>query len=354
MIRMLTSGESHNQGMSVIIDGIPAGLRVSVEFIQRELKRRKKGIGRSKRMELEEEPVEILSGVRLGRTIGSPITLFIKNKDYRRDEFLSQKNKNTVTIPRPGHADLGGLLKFGFEDIQDVLERASARETVSRVAAGAVFKLLLKEFNITINSRLIQIGKEKNKNKIKRLIMQAKEKGDTLGGIVVVYADGVCPGLGSYTQFDKRLDALIGMAMLSIPSVKGIEIGEAIFSSMHYGSLVHDKIFYDKRRGFYHKTNNAGGIEGGMSNGERIFIRLYIKPIPTLQNPLKSVDIKNKRPLPAPVFRADVCAVEAIGVIAESMLAYVLARVICEKFGGDCILNMKKNYQQYLKRIKNV
>ncbi len=354
MIRMLTGGESHNQGMSVIIDGIPAGLKISPDFIRQELKRRKQGMGRSKRMELEEEPVEILSGVRMGKTIGSPITLFIKNKDYRRDEFLSQKTKDSITIPRPGHADFAGLLKFGFLDIQDVLERASARETVSRVAAGAVFKLLLKEFNIAISSQVRQIGKEKDRNKIKRLIIQAKQRGDTLGGIVEVYADGVCPGLGSYTQFDKRLDGMIGMAMLSIPSVKGIEIGEAIFSSMHYGSAVHDKIFYDKKMGFYHKTNNAGGIEGGMSNGERIFIRLYIKPIPTLQNPLKSFDIKNKRPCPAPVFRADVCAVEAISVIAESMLAYVLALAFCEKFGGDNILDMKKNYQQYLKRIKDV
>jgi chorismate synthase len=354
MIRMLTGGESHNQGMLVIIDGIPAGLMISVEFIQKELKRRKEGMGRSKRMKLEEEFVEILSGVRLGRSIGSPMTLFIKNKDYRKDEFLSQNGRKPITIPRPGHADLAGMLKFGFFDIQDVLERASARETVSRVAAGAVFKLLLNEFNIKINSRVIKIGKAKNRKEMEKLIVRAKKLGDTLGGIVEVYADGVCPGLGSYTQFDKRLDGMIGMVMLSIPSVKGIEIGEAILSSMHYGSVVHDKIFYDKKCGFYRKTNNAGGIEGGMSNGERILIRLYIKPIPTLQNPLESVDIKNKKLLPAPVFRADVCAVEAIGVIAESMLAYVLAGAIVEKFGGDSIADMKRNYQAYLKRIKNV
>lgn len=347
MIRILSGGESHGPGISIIIDGMPAGLRVSSDYINSELLRRRCASGRSKRMEFEKDSVEILSGLRNGKTIGSPITLYIKNIDYRRKESV-------MTIPRPGHADLGGLLKFGFSDICDVSERASARETVARVGAGAIFKTFLKEFGIKIISRIIAIGKARDKDGMGMIIKKAEKKGDTLGGIVEVYADNVCAGLGSYTQFDKRLDGRIGLAMLSIPSVKGIEIGEAIKGSVAFGSEFHDEIYYSPQRGIYRKTNNAGGIEGGMSNGERIVVRLYIKPIPTLHNPMRTVDLKTKKATRAPNPRADVCVVESVGVIAESMLAYILCDAICEKFGCDRLSDIKRGYNSYLKRIKDV
>ncbi|MEO0128894.1 MAG: chorismate synthase [candidate division WOR-3 bacterium] len=355
MVRILTAGESHGPGLTAIIEGMPAGIRIEVDFINKELKRRQSGMGRSERMKIENDEIEIISGVKNGKTIGSPITLFIRNTDYRKAHFLLEKKKDRgITIPRPGHADLPGLLKFGLFDIQDVLERASARETAMRVAAGAVFKIFLNEFEINIGSRVVSIGSAKKKNQFLNLIRRAQKIGETLGGIVEVYADNVCPGLGSYTQFDKRLDALIGLAMLSIPSVKGIEIGEAIKSTFIFGSKFHDEIFFSKNNGFYRRTNNAGGIEGGVSNGERILIRLYAKPIPTLGNPLYSVDIKTQKRTLAPKPRADVCVVESICVIAEAMLAYVIASAICEKFGSDCLADIKKNYRFYQKRIKNV
>ncbi|MEO0094368.1 MAG: chorismate synthase [candidate division WOR-3 bacterium] len=352
MIRVLSAGESHGQGISVIIDGLPAGLIISIDSVNKELARRRSGLGRSERMKNEKDDFEILSGIRNGKTIGSPVTMFVKNEDYRKEEFMIKKDK--VCIPRPGHADLAGSLKFGFSDIQNVAERASARETVARVCAGAVFKTFLKEFNIRVSSKVIAIGIARDKNQMKKLIEGVRRNGDSLGGIVEVYADNVFPGLGSYTQFDKRLDARIGLAMFSIPSVKGVEIGEAIKGSTMFGSEFHDEIYYNPQKGIYRKTNNAGGIEGGVSNGERIVIRLYVKPIPTLQNPLKSIDLTTKKTTRAPNPRADVCVVESIGVIAESMLAYVLADAICEKFGSDTLKDIKNGYRLYLKRIKNV
>jgi len=354
MIRMLSSGESHNKGISVIIDGLPAGLKISVDLIDKELKRRRAGYGRSERMVIEEDRVEILSGIRMGRTIGSPIHLFIKNKDYQQQKFGKQGSRKPVTVPRPGHADLAGLLKFGFTDIQDVLERASARETVARVGASAIFKIFLKEFDVTISSKVISIGTARNGIQMKKLIDEARKKGDTLGGVVEVYADNVPAGLGSYTQFDKRLDARIGMTMLSIPSVKGVEIGEAFKNSLRFGSETHDEIFYSKNANFYRKTNRAGGIEGGISNGERIIARLYAKPIPTLRTPLHSIDLKTKKQARAYKTRADVCVVEAVGVIGEAMLTYVVADALCEKFGGDNLVDIKRSYCVYLKRTKNV
>ncbi|MEO0161486.1 MAG: chorismate synthase [candidate division WOR-3 bacterium] len=353
MIRILTAGESHGPGILVIIDGLPAGIKMDLNFINHELKRRRSGTGRSKRMKQEKDKVVLLAGVRRGRTIGAPIAFFIKNVDYRKEEFSGGSRITKTLIPRPGHADLPGLLKFGFEDIQDVSERASARETVARVAAGAACKLFLKEFRIKIGSHVLSIGPAKDKREITGLIKYARELGDTLGGVIEIYADNVCPGLGSYTHFDKRLDGLIGMAMLSIPSVKGIEIGEAIKSTQSFGSAIHDTIFYSRQKGFYRKTNHAGGIEGGMSNGERIVVRLYAKPIPTLQKPLNSVHLQTKYPTPAPTPRADVCVVEAIGVIGEAMLAYVLTTVLLEKFGSDALADIKRGYQEYLKRVKN-
>ncbi|MCX7994267.1 MAG: chorismate synthase [candidate division WOR-3 bacterium] len=353
MIRILTAGESHGKGFSVIIDGLPAGLKIDLNFINDELKRRQSGKGRGERMGLESDYAELLAGVRMGRTIGSPVAFLLKNVDYRKEEYLVDTGNGKIFVPRPGHADLPGMLKFGFFDVKDVAERASARETVARVASGAVFKLFLKEFGISIGSKVLSVGRATDRTGMDRMVKYARRIGDTLGGVVEIYADNVCPGLGSYIQYDKRLDARIGMAMLSIPSVKGIEIGEAIKSSRSFGSRVHDAIFFSKKKGFYRMTNNAGGIEGGVSNGERIFVRLYAKPIPTLKKPLESVNIETKQKTLAPALRADVCVIEAIGVIGESMLAYVLADAFCEKFGGDSLADMKKNYQVYIKRIKN-
>ncbi len=347
MIRFLTSGESHGTGTSVVIDGLPAGLHIQSDFINNELKRRQTGYGRSERMKLESDTIEILSGVRNLKTIGAPVHIFIRNRDVR----VNDRTKEPVVTPRPGHADLAGLLKYGFSDIQDVIERASARETVARVCAGAIFKLVLKEFKILISSRLISVGGIVKKREIRRIIEQTRKKGDTLGGVVMVYADNVIPGLGSYTQFDKRLDARIGMVMLSIPSVKAVEIGDAIRNAARYGSEVHDRIFYNTKKGYFRNTNHAGGIEGGVTNGERIVVTLYVKPVPTLQKPLKTVDIKTLMPARAYRTRADVCVVESVGVIGEAMLAYILADAVCEKFGSDCLNDIKKSYQQYLKRI---
>ncbi len=356
MIRMLSAGESHGTGISVIIDGMPAGLKIKLDFINNELLRRQAGYGRSVRMKIEFDCAEIISGIRCQQTIGSPIGIFVRNQDYRAEEFMNSLHRNNrfVSVPRPGHADLAGFLKYGLSDIQDVIERASARETVARVAAGAIFKLFLNEFSITIGSRMISVGLAKGQSNMKKIIDETRAKGDTLGGVVEVFADNVCPGLGSYTQFDKRLDARIGMVMLSIPSVKGVEIGDAIRDSYCFGSEVQDQIFYDKKNGLYRKTNHAGGIEGGVSNGAKIVIRLYVKPIPTLRNPLTSVDLRTKEKVFAPSPRADVCAVESVGVIAESMLAYVLADTFCEKFGSDNLDDIKAVYKQYIKRIKNV
>jgi chorismate synthase len=380
MIRLLTSGESHGKGISAIIEGLPANIPIDIEFINNELTRRQKGYGRGKRMKIEYDKVQILSGLRYGKTIGSPIHLFIANKDYENWKDIMQiepgKESLSITSPRPGHADLSGALKYDFKDIRNVIERASARETAIRVAAGAIFKLFLKGFGITFYSRTTSIGKiistkmnrkyeelddtplrcsdsEKEKQMIK-LIDVTKRKKDTLGGISEVIAKGVCPGLGSYSYYDKRLDARIAHAMLSIPSVKGIEIGEAFKNSKKFGSAVHDEIFYDNEKGFYHKTNRAGGIEGGITNGEDINIFLAIKPIPTLRKPLHSVDILTKGKRPAQKERADICVVPAVGVIAEAMLAYVISCAFLEKFGSDSMNDTKSNYNLYMKRIRNV
>ena len=380
MIRWLTSGESHGQALSTIIEGLPAGIKIEIDFINSELARRQKGYGRGKRMRIEKDRVEILSGVRSGKTIGSTLHLLIINKDYKNWKNVMQIergfSKEKLTGPRPGHADLGGILKYGFDDIRNVIERASARETAVRVAAGAIFKLFLKEFGIEIYSHTHAIGnietriRKRNFNKIDdtplrcvdpekekemvALVDEARNRGDTVGGISEVIAQGVCPGLGSYGHYDRRLDARIAGAMLSIPSVKGVEIGSAFDNAKGFGSEVHDEIFFSKRRGYYRKTNHAGGLEGGMSNGEEIIVRLAVKPIPTLGTPLHTVDMRTKMPTLAHKERADVCVVPAVGVIGETMLAYVIADALCEKFGGDSVVDTKMSYYCYVARIRNV
>jgi chorismate synthase len=380
MIRLLTSGESHGKGISAIIEGLPANIPIDIAFINNELIRRQKGYGRGKRMKIEHDKVQILAGLRYGKTIGSPINLFIPNKDYKNWKDIMQiepgKESIRITSPRPGHADLSGILKYNFRDIRNVIERASARETAIRVAAGAIFKLFLKDFGITFYSRTISVGKinsiEMNRKyeelddtplrcsdpvkekQMMKLIDEAKSKKDTVGGITEVVAKGVCPGLGSYSQYDKKLDARIALAMLSIPSVKGIEIGEAFDNLKKFGSTVHDEIFYNTEKGFYRKTNRAGGIEGGISNGEDIIINLAIKPIPTLGKPLHSVDILTKEKRLAKKERSDICVVPAIGVIAEAMLAYIISCAFLEKFGNDNMDDIKSNYNLYINRIRNV
>jgi chorismate synthase len=302
------------------------------------------------------------------------------NKDYEnwkdKMQIESGSASEKVTAPRPGHADLAGILKYGFNDIRNVLERASARETAARVAAGALFKLFLMNFGIRFYSHTFAVGSIRIDNKTRKigelddsplrcvdpdkekemmkLIDEAKNKGDTIGGMTEVVSTGICPGLGNFSHYDKRLDARIAHIMLSIPSVKGVEIGEAFENSAKCGSMVHDEIFYDTRLGFYRKTNRSGGIEGGVSSGEDVIVRCAIKPIPTLRQPLRSVDIITKSERLAQKERADVCVVPAIGVIGEAMLAFVIADAFVEKFGADCMLDIKSHYEFYMKRIRDV
>lgn len=345
MIRLLTAGESHGKSLVAILQGIPAGLRIDKKIIDKELARRQSGLGRGKRMKIEKDKVEILSGLMKQKTIASPICLKIDNRDFSIDKL------SAITSPRPGHADLAGALKYGFTNIRSVLERASARETAMRVAAGAVCKILLKEFRINIVSKLLSIGGEKTASEIKKAINQARRENDTLGGVFEVVAKGVPVGLGSYVQSNLRLDARLAAAIMSIPGIKAVEIGLGCDSAYRLGSEVHDEIFYSKNKGFFRKTNNAGGIEGGISNGEPMIIRGFMKPISSLPAPLDSVNIVSKKPTKATVQRADTSAVEAAGVIAENAVAIVLADAFLEKFGSDSLSQIKQSYQAYLKSI---
>jgi chorismate synthase len=378
MIRLLTAGESHGPGLTVILDGLPAGIPYDSESVDRELSRRQHGYGRGGRMRIEKDKVQVLAGIRGGRTTGAPVSFFIANMDHENWRAVMDLGKtriaDQVTRPRPGHADLSGALKYNHADLRDILERASARETAGRVAAGGLLKIFLRELEVEIFSQTIAIAGIRVRKRgesiqrldrsplrcrdvarermMIRLIDRARTKGDTLGGVTEITARGVCPGLGSHVQFDRRLDGRIGMAMLSIPSVKGIEIGDAWENARHYGSSVQDEIFYRTGRGFFRKTNRGGGIEGGITNGLPLVVRLAIKPIPTLARPLRSVDLKTKRPALGHRERADLCAVPAVGVIAETMLALVLADAYLEKFGQDCLADIKASYRRYCRRIK--
>lgn len=378
MIRWMSGGESHGRCITVLIDGIPSGLRIDRDFINLELKRRQKGYGRGQRMSIERDKIRILSGIRDGITLGTPITMSIKNRDFENwnkiMDVMNIQKEEKITSPRPGHADLPGILKYNFKDIRNVLERASARETAARVAAGALFKMLLKQFNIKFYSHTLEIGgvairkRQLDINEIEKTplrcldpekekemmlaIDRAKEEGDSLGGISEVVATGVPPGLGSYSGYDRRIDAEIGKVMISIPSIKGVEIGSAFDNSRKKGSLVHDEIFYSEKRGYYRNTNRAGGTEGGITNGENLIVRLAVKPIPTLKKPLHSVDIETKEERKAQKERADTCIVPAAGVIGESMLASVVANFFLRKFGGDNMKDIETNYHNYMKRIK--
>jgi chorismate synthase len=402
-LRFLTSGESHGQALTCIIEGVPSNLFLSAKNIDRDLARRQKGYGRGGRMKIESDHAQILSGVRLGRTLGSPISLLIKNKDWVNwENIMSPEHANTkggtkgvktmslqrgepVTRPRPGHADLSGALKYNHKDIRNVLERSSARETAARVAVGAIAKKFLSEFDIRIISYVTEIGgagikntdkkdfpamfkkaeaspvrcpDKKAEEKIIRKIRAAMKKGDTLGGVFEVVVLGVPAGLGSYSQWDKRLNARLAYALMGIQAIKGVETGLGFETAKSPGSEVMDEIYYKGRSrefetagGFYRKTNNAGGIEGGMSNGMPIIVRAAMKPIPTLKSPLTSVDIITKKKFEAAYERSDTCAVPAATVIGEAVTAFVIADGFLEKFGGDSIEEIKRNYKGYLNQI---
>jgi chorismate synthase len=392
MLRYLTAGESHGPQLTAIIEGIPAGLEISAEVINADLARRQCGYGRGGRMLIEKDTVEILSGVRWGETIGSPITLCVKNRDWVNwSEKMSpdaryRDNEIRVTRSRPGHADLPGAMKYGQRDVRNILERSSARETAVRVAVGAVAKVFLARFGITVCGFVVELGGIKTSRpdlplaalkklasaselftwdasaeaEMKALIDRMKEAGDTLGGVVEVIVSGVPIGLGSHVQWDRKLDARLAMAMMSIQAIKGVEVGIGFAAARNPGSKVHDEIYYESARmaqgmatGFYRKTNNAGGIEGGISNGEEIVVRGAMKPIPTLYKPLKSVDIDTKEPFEAAVERSDVCAVPAASVVAEAVVAIEIANAFLEKFGGDSVAETVRNHENYLDYLKN-
>jgi chorismate synthase len=373
-IRFVTAGESHGRALVAIVEGIPSGVKCDTGFINGELARRMKGFGRGGRMSIEKDTVLVMAGLRRGRTLGSPVALVIMNRDHKIESLHS------IISPRPGHADLAGALKFGERDIRNILERASARETAARVASGALTKLLLREFDIDFMSHVISIGTVESGKRLSffrmkacaekspvrcvdklasremcRCIKQARDEGDTVGGVFEVIARGAPPGLGSYTQWDKRLDGNLTRSIMSIPGVKGVAIGAGFSAGSTPGSAVHDEILFNKRRRmFTRRTNNAGGIEGGITNGEDIVIRAVMKPIATLGKPLCSVDIRSKKKKMAQVERADVCVVPSCGVIAENVCAIEIANAMREKFGGDSLSEMKRNYEGYVKAMKRI
>lgn len=381
-----TAGESHGKALVAIVEGLPAGLEVSIDQINHELWRRQQGYGRGGRMKIEKDEVQVLSGIRHGRALGSPVALVIENRDFVHwTEIMSAepievepKNPRVVTRPRPGHADLAGGQKFGARDLRNILERSSARETTARVAAGAVAKQLIANFGIEIRSHVVKLGDvpesplEKSWDDIAAIpvdsplscadsgvesrmlaaVDAAKEAGDTLGGIFEVVAKGVVVGLGSPYAWNEKLDGRIAQAFMSIHAVKAVEIGSGVDNAGRPGSDVHDEIFW-KENGFVRPTNRAGGLEGGITNGEELRVRGYLKPISTLKRPLRSVDIESKQPSDAAYERSDVTVVPAAGVIGESMLAIVLANSLREKFGGDSIDEMKRNFDAYLAQLAN-
>ena len=348
-IKFNSAGESHGKQLICIVEGLPAGLKVNSEFINADLKRRQSGYGRGDRMKIESDKVIFASGIRFGETIGSPVTLIVENRDWENwTEKMSAENfpyGEKVTNARPGHADLTGALKYNRSDIRDILERSSARETTMRVAAGALCKIFLKECGIEISSKVLD---EEN---IKNRIDNAKSRGDTVGGIFEVTVEGVPLGLGSHIQWDKKLDAKFAAAFMSIQAVKGVEIGDGFANANKFGSEVHDEIFVNADKKIFRKTNRAGGIEGGMSNGEPIIIRAAMKPIPTLMKPLQTIDIATKLPTTASKERSDTCAVWAAAVVGEAMAAIVTADAIVDKFGGDALCDTLQNLKNYRERV---
>ncbi len=344
MLRYLTAGESHGKALVAILEGFPANVPLTEADLDRDLERRQQGYGRGERMKLEKDRAEITSGVRNGKTLGSPIALRIPNNST--DLF----DKNATRV-RPGHADLAGALKYNQRDVRNILERASARETATKVALGAIAKKLLSEFKISIFSKIVSIGGAAKEKDWKKAVDKAGADGDTLGGVFEISVTGAPVGLGSHVHWDRRLDANLARAMMGIPAVKGVELGLGFAAAGQPGSKVHDEIFYNKDKGFFRKTNNAGGLEGGITNGEPIVIRAAFKPIATLKKPLKSVDLISKKTAEALIERSDVCAVEPAAVIGEAVVAIELAQALMEKFGGDSLEDMAAAVKNYLARL---
>jgi chorismate synthase len=352
-LELTTAGESHGPALVAIVTGLPAGLVLDSEAIDTDLARRRQGYGRSPRQKLETDTVEVLAGLRHGRTLGTPLALVVRNADHRNwawgmspwppEGEPEGKGTKAVTLPRPGHADLAGALKFGLTDVREALERASARQTAVAVAAGAVAKALLREVSIGVEGRVAT-------GDLEQRIDEARAERDTVGGVVEVRARGVPPGLGSYATKEERLDARLASALMGIQAVKGVEIGDGFSLAGIRGSAAHDEIFRDAR-GLYRETNRAGGIEGGVSNGEEVVVRAAMKPLPTLMRPLQSVDLDTGEPAEALVERSDVAAVEALAVVAEAAVAFELARAAREKFGGDAIGDLVAAHKAYLERI---
>lgn len=384
MLRFFTAGESHGPCLTAIVEGFPAGVTIAVEQLNHDLARRQQGYGRGGRMKIEKDEAQIRSGVRWGESLGSPITLVIDNKDWRNWEkrmspFAQDRDDRlAVTRPRPGHADLTGVLKYNHRDVRNILERASARETTARVAVGALAKCVLRPFGVQVMGYVAEIGgivadhtglqaeeifaraevspvrmaDTAAEEQIIALIDQCKQQGDTVGGVVEVVATGLPPGLGSFAQWDRKLDGRLGHALLSLQAVKGVEVGLGFTTARLPGSQVHDEIHFDRITGFIRHSNNSGGTEGGMSTGEPLRVRIAFKPLSTLMKPLHSVDIRTKEPVEATIERSDVCAIPAAAVIAESVVAFVLAQAFLEKFGGDSLAEIKRNCEGYLEQVR--
>jgi chorismate synthase len=390
MIRFSSAGESHGEALIALISGLPAGVPIDLDFVNRELWRRQQGYGRGGRMKIETDKAHILSGVRHGKTIGSPIAIEIVNRDWKNwEEKLPVEagdpaKHQAVASPRPGHADLAGALKYNFPDARYVLERASARESTSRVAAGAMAKLMLRTLGIEVLSHVIRVGRVKieraaqwdeiaalaardevvlgcvdpgTEARMKEEVEEAARTGDTVNGVFEVVAHNVPAGLGTYANWDERLDGLLAWAVMSLQAVKAVEIGRGVVAAESFGSKVHDPIHYDaedygRPTRFTRPHNNAGGIEGGVSNGEDVVVRGYLKPISTLRKPLESVRFDTREATSASYERSDICVVPAGGVAAEAMVAITLAGLAAQKFGGDSVLEMKRNFDQYIEQIR--
>ncbi|MFW5999664.1 MAG: chorismate synthase [Halanaerobiaceae bacterium] len=400
MLEFTTAGESHGKALLVIVEGLPAGIEIDFAHLNGKLARRQGGYGRGGRMDIEKDRIEIISGIRAGETTGSPVGMKINNRDWKnwkqvmspfREEIVEEaeveinrdkrvkKVERRVTRPRPGHADLAGVYKYGLGDIRSILERASARETAARTAAGGLLDSFLRYFDIEVISHVSELGgieanlsepgfqelKERvlesplncfdreSEERMKALIDEVREEGDSLGGVAEIVTTPLPVGLGSHTDWRQRLDGKLARALMSIPAIKGVEIGPAFANASRRGSEVHDEIYFSSETGFYHETNRAGGVEGGMTNGEPLRIRIAMKPIPTLYQPLSSVDIESGEPFKASVERSDVTAVPAAGVVGEAMVSFVLARSLREKFGGDNIRDVVASYNNYLADREN-
>lgn len=382
MLRYLTSGESHGQGLITIIDGIPSNIELNIDEINEELRKRQGGYGRGGRMKIEKDKINIIGGVRGKKTIGAPISFEIKNKDFENwEKYMSPMNDidekgKIVENVRPGHADLVGCLKYDFDDARNVLERSSARETASRVAVGAICKQVLKNFDIEFLSHVVQIGEIKDdkiydfdyikenvdnseircvnkdlEEKVKSKIDKCRKEGDTLGGIIEVRVKNLIPGLGSYTHFDKKIDGHLAMHLMATQAIKGVEIGLGFETATLTGSDVMDEILYNEENGITRKSNNLGGIEGGMTTGEEIIIRCAMKPIPTLYKPLDTININTLEKYKASVERSDSCAVPACSIVCENVVAFVICKFFLDKIGGDSLEDLQNNYKSYMKRL---